>query len=603
MSTPHRQVGSRYVADARIGHGGMGEVWRGRDLTSGGAVAVKFLRSDLVAREDFVARFLRESRILKALDDPRLVGIIDFVAEGSSLAIVMDLVIGRDLGSVLTEQGPVDEQTAVQILDETLQGLAVVHRNGIVHGDLKPPNLLMPADGRPLVRIADFGIARIVEDAATGEPTSQIVGSPAYMAPELAEGRRPDRASDIYAIGVLAHELLAGRPPFHGGNPMSILFRHVHEEPTRPAGVSDALWHWVSQLLAKDPVHRPADAMMALAMLRSATADSAATVTVGESAVPPSVSWAPDAPPAASGVRQGTQVLPADGTRVLPPAHGTVPAPPAAPPPEKTEKKGRRRPLAPLAIALLALVVVVQGVLLFGLLRNSGEQGRPLTGTPGPSPSASAGTPTRAPSPGVRRATGPLPDVVGMHITSAQDTLASYGYGVQIRQQVDDNRPDGEVTGQEPGAGGHPSDGSVLLTVSRRSTVVWLAELDPVEGTVTPTRVELSDRSFAQGVAIGEACATPRGVTYDLGRRYTRLNTVVAVAGEPESEIPVRYQIALDGRELHSGQLNAGDRQQLQIDVDGGALLRIEAARADDGAGCASTRFILGDPRLVGLPS
>ncbi|MDO5683205.1 MAG: protein kinase [Propionibacteriaceae bacterium] len=593
-------MGSRYVADALIGRGGMGEVWRGRDVVTDRPVAVKFLRSDLVSQDDFVVRFLREARILKSLDDPRLVGIIDFVAEGSSLAIVMELVNGQNLASALTQHGRPPTERAYELVEATLQGLAVVHAAGVVHGDLKPANLLLPAEGPQAVRIADFGIARILEDAGTGETTSQVVGSPAYMAPELAMGSRPDRASDLYAVGIVAYELLSGAPPFHGGNPMSVLYRHQHAEPKRPSGVSDELWAWVAQLLAKDPADRPADATAALTQLRAITADHLTTQTLSASGGSPA--------------RSGTDthvVPPPSRTQVL--TSGTAaPAPPSRPvPAANPAHSGRRSWITGLVIGLLAIAVVVQGVLL--MVRGQpaaivAPPELPPTVTGGdvtPTPSARAITPTPRTGPGVRRTAGPLPNVVGMHVSSAEVTLESYGYVVHRREQIDDNRVDGEVVGQEPGAGGQPADGTVLLTVSRRSSVVWLAGFQPVAGKATVARVDLPQRSFAWGILLEPACAEPAGVSYALDRRYARLTTVLAVdpgsgASAPSEPAALRYRITVDGREVGSGELQGVDGQHVQLNLDGGASLRIEAST--EAGGCGPARLALGDPILTGLP-
>jgi len=586
-----RRVGSRYLAESLIGRGGMGEVWRGHDVRDQRPVAVKFLRPDLVAQDDFVVRFLREARILKGLDDPRLVGITDFVAEGSSLAIVMDLVLGRDVASVLAQRGSVTLDSAVQLLDEVLQGLAAVHDANVVHGDLKPANLLLPDDGRPLVRIADFGIARMLEDAATGGGTSQVLGSPAYMAPELALGNRPDRASDLYAVGILAYELLTGAPPFHGGNPMSVLYRHTHAAPERPPGLSDELWGWISHLLAKDPAARPQDARRALDLLRAATADHVGTQAVDADGLAAHLN-----PPAPAG---GTRVLPVpSGTQVLPsPAQPVRPAQLPAQAPGRT----RRSRLTGAVIGLLTLVVLVQGVLLArGLLQPTDPAAAAPESTPGEVGVPATPTPTADRTPGVRRTAGPLPNVTGMHVTSAQDTLASYGYAVHLREQIDDSKADGEVVGQEPGAGGQPTDGSVVLTVSRRSSIVWLAEINPSQGRAAATRVDLDNRSFAHGVLLEPACAEPAGVTYSLNRRYDRLTTVLAVASPDSEETALSYRMTVDGRDVGSGDINAGDGQQVQVNLDGGGTLRIEAA-AKSGS-CGSARLALGDPMLKGLP-
>lgn len=131
---------------------------------------------------------------------------------------------------------------------------------------------------------------------------------------------------------------------------------------------------------------------------------------------------------------------------------------------------------------------------------------------------------------------------------------------------------------------------------------MWLAELTPTQGAASTGRVDLPDRSFAHGVVFGPACAEPGGVSYELNRRYTRLATVVALVAAESPETSVRYRVIVDDREAQSGQINARDRQRIQVDVDGGGRLRIEAAASTDRGGCGTSRLVLGDPRLVGLP-
>lgn len=258
-----RPLGSRYLLDRRIGRGATGHVWAGRRRDDGYPVAVKLLRSELAEDPDVVMRFLREKSTLTRLRHPNLVQVHDLVAEGEVLAIVMDLVRGEDLRRRAT-RGPLSRVEAAVLLAQTAGALAAVHAARVVHRDVKPENILITdRDGQPTALLTDFGIARALEGPALTRPT-QLVGTPAYIAPELAVGRAPEPASDVYSLGVTAYELLAGHRPFHADAPIALLRAHVEDIPTRPPGVDDATWALIAACLAKSPADRPSAAEVAV---------------------------------------------------------------------------------------------------------------------------------------------------------------------------------------------------------------------------------------------------------------------------------------------------------------------------------------------------
>jgi Protein kinase domain len=260
-----RRLGSRYVLIRPLGRGGMGEVYRARvepiapvagaEAVPAGDVAVKVLREDLTADPDHVTRFLREGRLLRSVDHPNVVRIRDLVAEGSTLAIVMDLMEGGDLRQVMT--GPCAEGLAARIVAAVAEGLAAVHAAGIVHRDLKPGNVLVECGPDRLARprISDFGISRL--DTGGTAVTLGTLGTIGYMAPELVHGERAMFASDVYALGVLLYELCTGYPPFRGEHEMAVIRAHVQDPVPRPADMSLGMWRLVESMLAKSPSVRP----------------------------------------------------------------------------------------------------------------------------------------------------------------------------------------------------------------------------------------------------------------------------------------------------------------------------------------------------------
>lgn len=247
-----RRLGSLYLLDRPIGKGGGGEVWAGRRKASGEAIAVKLLRTELVEAE--LGRFVREYHILHQLRHPQLVRVDEFFSEGGVFAIVMDLVRGGNLRQ-FAARNRLSLTEAASLLAQTADGLAAVHEAGLVHRDIKPENVLVAEhDGqRPMALLSDFGIARPLRDSEH----TQVLGTPSYLAPELAMGRAPSQASDIYALGVTAYEILAGHRPFHGDNVDALLLAHIDKVPARPEGLSDQVWQLIAACLDKDPRARP----------------------------------------------------------------------------------------------------------------------------------------------------------------------------------------------------------------------------------------------------------------------------------------------------------------------------------------------------------
>ncbi len=258
-----RPLGSRYVLREPVGAGATGQVWQGLRRSDGTAVAVKVLRPELTSSAEAVARFLRERTTLVGLDHPNLVSVLDLVAEGETLAIVMELVDGSDLRTVLADRGPLDDREACGLLAQAAAGMAAVHRADVVHRDLKPENVLVQTTpAGPVVRVTDFGIARAVGGPSMTR-TEQLVGTAEYLAPELVAGRPLTPAADVYGLGVMLYEMVSGRRPFEAEHPAAVLRAHLDADPARPPGLPDPVWDLLARLLAKDPACRPTAAEVA----------------------------------------------------------------------------------------------------------------------------------------------------------------------------------------------------------------------------------------------------------------------------------------------------------------------------------------------------
>ncbi|GAA4677690.1 serine/threonine-protein kinase [Streptomyces chumphonensis] len=329
-----RPVGSKYLLEEPLGRGATGTVWRGRQREAAGAeaavtgspgerVAIKVLKEELAGDPDVVMRFLRERSALLRLTHENIVRTRDLVVEGDLLALVMDLVEGPDLHRYLREHGPLTPVAAALLTAQIADALASSHDDGVVHRDLKPANVLLAedADGmRPM--LTDFGIARLADSPGLTR-THEFVGTPAYVAPESAEGRPQTSAVDVYGAGILLYEALTGRPPFSGGSALEVLHRHLNEQPRRPAGVPEPLWTVIEHCLRKAPEERPGAVTLAralrtvavgLAPTASPAAYEAALGVAALLAPDPSPAPVPGTTPAAgAGDADPTQVLPSGG--------------------------------------------------------------------------------------------------------------------------------------------------------------------------------------------------------------------------------------------------------------------------------------------------
>jgi serine/threonine protein kinase, bacterial len=333
-----RPVGSKYLLEEPLGRGATGTVWRASQRETAGAeaavagqpgetVAIKVLKEELANDADVVMRFLRERSVLLRLTHPNIVRTRDLVVEGDLLALVMDLVDGPDLHRYLRDNGPLTPVAASLLTAQIADALAASHADGVVHRDLKPANVLLKndADGQMHPMLTDFGIARLADSPGLTR-THEFVGTPAYVAPESAEGRPQTSAVDIYGAGILLYELVTGRPPFAGGTALEVLHRHLSEEPRRPTTVPEPLWTVIERCLRKEPAERPSAENLARGLRTVAAGigvhSSSAQV---EAALGVAALLAPDPSPAPvpglPGAADPTQVLPSNAGAYNPPAY------------------------------------------------------------------------------------------------------------------------------------------------------------------------------------------------------------------------------------------------------------------------------------------
>src|SRR5262245_24758998 len=281
-------LGGRFMLGELIGSGGYGEVWRATDTVLSRPVAVKLLYQRYARRAETLARFQAEARLAGVLSHEIIAQVYDYrePGDGQPPYLVMELVDGPSLETVLAG-GPLDAHRTMDIVVQAAAGLQAAHAAGMIHRDIKPGNLLLAPGGT--VKITDFGIAHTIGSAPL-TTTGELIGTPGYLAPERAMGEQATPASDLYSLGMLAYECLAGAPPFRG-TPLEVALAHRDRPlPPLPPSVGVGVAALVMRLAAKDPARRPNDAaevMVWAGMLRDGVGAAALQI------------W-PEQPPAAS---------------------------------------------------------------------------------------------------------------------------------------------------------------------------------------------------------------------------------------------------------------------------------------------------------------
>src|SRR4051812_27611480 len=254
MISPGVTLGGRYRLDERIAGGGMGDVWRGTDEVLGRTVAVKILLPALLDEPGFAERFRGEARTMATINHPGVVDIYDYGSENGTAFLIMEYIEGDALSRTLSRVGRLTPARTMALVAQAADALHAAHEKGIVHRDVKPGNLLVRPNGTLV--LTDFGIAR---SDLVGQLTAagSVLGTASYISPEQATGSVATPASDVYALGVVAYQCLAGRRPFEGDNPLEIAMKHVREAPRPlPADIPPQVRAIVERALAKDPAAR-----------------------------------------------------------------------------------------------------------------------------------------------------------------------------------------------------------------------------------------------------------------------------------------------------------------------------------------------------------
>jgi beta-lactam-binding protein with PASTA domain/tRNA A-37 threonylcarbamoyl transferase component Bud32 len=420
---PERIFNNRYRIEKRLGNGGMALVYSGTDTLLRRRVAIKVLREQYAADDDFVRRFSYEAQAAAKLSHPNIVSVYDFGSEDHAYFIVMELIDGETLAEQIAAEHLIPEPVAVDYAIQIASGLAYAHRQGLLHRDIKPANILITKDD--VVKISDFGIARAVSENTLGvTQPGMVMGSVYYLSPEQAQGLEIDETSDLYSVGVVLFQMLTGTLPFAGDSPVAVALKHV--SAPAPAidcaatGISPALASIVARLLQKNPRDRFASATELASALREARERPAVAQPVG----------------APTAVGAGNPLRP-------PPRRSAAPdrRPPEASTPGQAAAAGApvaaaRPALRAIGFVALLVVAVIAGYLLFGRARPVVE-------------------------------TITLGDYTNRSVNAAQQDLAGFGLLPKISQTTSETVAANRVIRQSPLAGAKLVRGAeVALVVS-----------------------------------------------------------------------------------------------------------------------------------------
>ncbi|WP_261166561.1 protein kinase domain-containing protein [Microbacterium sp. Marseille-Q6965] len=382
--------GGRYELSSRIAIGGMGEVWEATDHVIGRTVAIKILKDEYMGDPGFLERFRAEARHAALVNHEGIASVFDYGEENGSAFLVMELVPGEALSTILERETALPPERTLDIVGQTAAALQAAHAAGLVHRDIKPGNLLITPDGR--VKITDFGIARIADQVPL-TATGQVMGTVQYLSPEQASGHQASPATDIYSLGIVAYESLAGKRPFTGESQVAIAMAQINDAPPPlPADIPQPVQNLVMAMIAKKPEDRPASAA---AVSRACAALRRGDVAAAAAAVPAIAA-------AGALADEGfTQLLgtAGDGTTQLIPA--TSPLPVATDEEvveEEPKQKKKRSPWTWPLIALIALLLIAVIGTVIALFANRDEAPEPAPETsssaPRPTPTRTTSTPT-----------------------------------------------------------------------------------------------------------------------------------------------------------------------------------------------------------------
>jgi eukaryotic-like serine/threonine-protein kinase len=513
----------RYQIIRKLGAGGMADVYLAEDQELGRRVAIKILNDRHAADDSFIERFRREAKNAAGLSHPNIVSIYDRGEAEGTYYIAMEFLDGRSLKELIVGRGPAPIKIAIDYARQILAALGAAHRQGIVHRDIKPHNVLVGAEGR--LKVTDFGIAR--SGASQMTEVGSIIGTAQYLSPEQARGAPVDQTSDLYSVGVVLYEMLTGQVPFTGDTPLEIAMKHLSEVPKPPSELRPEVTHdldsVVLRALAKDPSER----------YQSAEEMDADLARVAEG-----LPVDPETEEAATAVLSGSGVMAAAPTSVIArPGAPTLPAPPGRTPPAGyygyEGPPRRRRPVWPWVLSVLLLVAAAAAAwFAYTKIQDQLNANKPVA----------------------------VPFVEGSREALATEKIRDAGLVPQVARAFDDKIEKGIVINQSPDAGERiQRHGNVDITVSKGKetlpvpSVIGKSQADAVS---TLTNAGLVARVFQ--VPSGKPVDTVTGQDPRPGETVEKGSPVRINVSSGPAEVTVPSVVGLPFDQASSALQNEG---------------------------------------------
>ena len=539
----------RYQMVRQLARGGMADVYLARDLLLDRPVALKVLFPQFSSDMSFVERFRREARAAANLNHPNIVSIFDWGEDDGTYFIVMEYVDGPTLREMLQADGPLPAVEVASMSADIAGALHFAHLHGVIHRDVKPGNVLV-AHNR--VKVTDFGIARAGDPSEALTQAGSVMGTATYFSPEQAQGHPVDPRSDIYSLGVVMYELVAGRPPFMGDSPVAIAYQHVREEPDPPSAhnpdVPPAFEDLILRALSKNPDDRFGDAEeLRDSLMAFARGDEPSIPPPPLPPPPPPVPVPPRRPVADATVVDPVPVgAAAEGTRVLAPRRAVI-----------EEEEQRPPPRTGTYIAVLLGLLALLGGLLFLLSRELGVSGGSAEVT--------------------------VPEVIGNPVDEAVRKLEDAGLEVARTEVTDLVNPPGQVVHQDPSAGTRVRRGdTVRISVSSQAPPVGVPSVTGLRVDVATSR--LREAGFEVTEERRPHDQAPPDVVFEQnppGGAQAPAGSAVAivVSGGPQPiRVPdVRNRDASDAANaLGQAGFRISSRREFNGDVPEGRVIRTE---------------------------